>query len=122
MRKILVVEDDVTLRETIMLVLRCENYEVHGAMNGKEAIELNQANDYDLIITDILMPEMDGFEVIQYIRKHKPDTKLIAISGGGRVMAKDYLFIARNSGCSATLTKPFDNGDLLNKIRNVLVI
>jgi YesN/AraC family two-component response regulator len=116
MKKILIVEDDQMLRETLVEVLSNDNYELYEAENGEQGLDLVQIENFDLVITDILMPHKDGLEVIMHLKKLSPQTKIIAISGGGRVMATDYLNIAEKFGCDETFIKPFNNKELLEKV------
>jgi DNA-binding response OmpR family regulator len=120
MKRILVIEDDNVLRETIIEILSNENYKVSGAQNGEEGINIQNIEKFDLIITDILMPNKDGLEVIMNVRKNFPQTKIIAISGGGRVLAKDYLSIAEKFGSNEIIEKPFDISELLNKVSKLI--
>ena len=120
MKRILIVEDDRLLRETISEIFSNEGFEVYAADNGDTGILMQRTQNVDLIITDILMPHKDGLEVIMSIRKEFPNTKIIAISGGGRVNSKDYLHIAEKFGCHGTFSKPFDNIELLDKVNELL--
>jgi DNA-binding response OmpR family regulator len=120
MRKILVIEDDKVLRETIVEILINEDYEVFEASNGDEGLRLHAAYNFDLVITDILMPLKDGLEVIMTLKKESPSVKLIAISGGGRVTANDYLAVAKKFGSHEALIKPFNNSELVEKVKALL--
>jgi DNA-binding response OmpR family regulator len=120
MKKILVIEDDRVLRETIREILTNENFEVYDAANGQEGLAMHRIFNFDLVITDILMPEMDGLEVIMMLKKTCPATKIIAMSGGGRVSAKDYLKVASEFGSNDTLLKPFSNIEFVDKVNAVL--
>lgn len=81
---ILIVEDDAQVRAMLRQMLEVAGFRVREAVNGKEAMKSWKADHPDLIITDVLMPEMDGFEVITTLRKLDPHSKIIAITGGGR--------------------------------------
>jgi YesN/AraC family two-component response regulator len=74
----------------------------------------------DLVITDVLMPEKDGLEVIMEIRAKLPQVKIIAISGGGRISHTDYLVAARRLGAHRTLSKPFIRQELLDTLHELL--
>lgn len=95
-------------------------YEVIEASDGKEGIKLYRKNPTDLIITDLIMPEKDGIETIQELKKDFPDIKIIAISGGGRLGPQDYLHLAKMLGAQRTLTKPIEFPELLKTIKELL--
>ena len=120
MPSILIIEDDVDLRRMLVRLLERENYIIFETGNGLEA--LNLLNHYipDLIITDIIMPDQDGIGTINVLRKKYPGIKIIAISGGGRMLSKDYLSIASMLGAHYTLPKPFANNELLEKIKELV--
>ena len=101
-------------------MLRLEGHEVTVAENGKEAVHhvLNQF--FDLVITDLIMPEKEGLETIADIRRQTSEMPIIAISGGGRVGPNDYLETARFIGANATLAKPFARKELMNTIDSLL--
>lgn len=100
--------------------LRMAGHEVETAVNGDEALSLANHGNFDLMITDIIMPSKDGIEVILALRKSHPSAKIIAISGGGRLNAKDYLGIAQKLGAAATLAKPFSGSELVATVERVL--
>ena len=119
---VLVIEDDNTLRELIKDLFLHEDYCADTARHGKEAEKLLDNNEYDLVITDILLPEKDGLETIMHIRSRYPDIKIIAISGGGSIMAEDYLKIARLMGAHRAIEKPFFMETLLGAANEVLCL
>jgi CheY-like chemotaxis protein len=92
--------------------LRAEGHDVTLSTNGPDAIAEIKAGGFDLLVTDIIMPDMDGIEVIMSLRKLQPPIKIIAISGGGRVNARDYLELAARLGGHGTLQKPFSGIEL----------
>ena len=108
MKRILVIDDDPIMRDTIKDILQFEGYSVADAADGKEGMELMQNEQFHMIVTDVLMPEKDGIEVIIEAKNRYPDVKVIAISGGGYISAENYLKMARDLGASATVVKPFD--------------
>ena len=97
------------MRKSIKEVLEFEGHKVDIASNGYEAEKMFSENKHELVITDILMPEKDGLEVILDIKKMDKNAKIIAISGGGRIGAKDHLYVAMRLGANSTLTKPFSS-------------
>lgn len=120
MARILLIDDNYMLRESMARLLAGAGYEVNTAENGRLALQLFQSLCFDLLITDIVMPEMDGLELIQEMKQHYPQAKIIAISGGGRCAPQDYLEIAGALGVSATIAKPFVNKDFLAMVEGVL--
>ena len=121
MARILVVEDHREVRDVLREMLEDEGYEVLEAPNGKEAMRLYRTEGADLIITDILMPEKDGLEIITEVRRDFPDVKIIAISAGGRVLESgDVLSTAKMFGAQRTFTIPFDVKEVLDAVRELL--
>jgi DNA-binding response OmpR family regulator len=120
MAKLLLVDDNQDLLGMQGEFLRMSGHEVETATNGEEAIAHAASSHFDLIITDIIMPTKDGIEVIITLRKTMPALKVIAISGGGRLNAKDYLSIAQKLGAAATRAKPFSGSELVATVDRVL--
>jgi DNA-binding NtrC family response regulator len=116
----MVVEDDNSVRELLREILKRAGHEVMAAGNGKEALALYKKTPADLIITNILMPEKEGLETIQELRRENPDIKIIAISGGGQIGPADYLEVARRFGAMRTFSKPFDRKELLKAVDELL--
>jgi CheY-like chemotaxis protein len=108
--RILVIEDNVDLRDYLRLALETQGYQVLTARNGEEALGYLNGHPVDVVLTDIFMPEMDGIETIAALRKLFPDIRVIAMSGRPGV---DYLTVARELGVTRTLRKPFDIEELL---------
>ena len=107
MARILIIDDEVQILNMLRQMLEGEGYEVIDAPNGKEGIRRYRENPADLIITDILMPEKEGIETIQELKRDFPDIKIIAMSGGGRLDPKQYLSMAKSFGAQYTFTKDF---------------
>jgi len=120
MPNILIIDDDNQFRTMLRKMVERNGYEVIEASDGKEGIELYRKNPTDLIITDLIMPEKDGIETIQELKKDFPDIKIIAISGGGRLGPQDYLHLAKMLGAQRTLTKPIELTELLKTIEELL--
>lgn len=115
-KNILVVDDEESIRDMMSLLLLDTGYEVLTASNGKEALEILNLVHTDLIITDIIMPDMEGLEFIRRVkRERKLSTKIIAMSGSGQ----DYLNLALMLGANFTIQKPFDITHMLNAIQNI---
>jgi len=95
-------------------------YEVTEALDGKEGISLYLKEPIDLVITDIVMPNKEGIETIIELRQSFPEVKIIAMSGGGRIIPEDYLYMAKGLGAKRTFAKPFDLEKLLESIHELL--
>jgi len=119
MMKILIIDDEVYIRDGLKQILDMEGFTTKVAGDGKEALRMIEEEKPDLVITDIIMPEKDGVEVICKAKEKYPDLKIIAISGGGRISAHDYLKIAKQLGANSILTKPFSSSDLISEINKV---
>jgi len=120
MARILVIDDEAPVRDILRQILEREGHEVVDAPEGAIGLKLFYENPTDLIITDILMPEKEGIEIILELRKTAPGVKIIAISGGGRTGKLDVLPIAKSFGALRTLAKPFERQELLAVVREVL--
>ncbi len=106
MAHILVVDDEPLLRRAIALALERAGHSVVRCENGKRAVEYLKHDEADLLITDIMMPEMDGVETVRVVRPLKPELPILAMSDGLPDPA-DYLGLARFFGATALIVKPF---------------
>jgi CheY-like chemotaxis protein len=120
MARILVIDDDATIRLSLRLALEDADHQVEEAGDGDAGMARVKAFRPQLVITDIFMPEKEGLETIDEIKDFAPATKIIAISGGGRMDPGDYLGIAERVGADRTLVKPFDIGDLIATVDDLL--
>jgi CheY-like chemotaxis protein len=121
MSKILIIEDDPQFRAMLGQMLAQDGHQVTAAANGVEGLDRYRQQRPDLVITDILMPEKDGIELILEIRRLRPDARIIAISGGRRnVTAEFNLESASLLGVRVVLAKPFGRGELQRAIHDVL--
>ena len=117
---ILLVDDDETFCETWETVLSGHGYQVFVALDAKAALNIIARQNLDLVIIDILMPEIDGLELMAALRQSKPSLKTIAISGGGRIGRATYLQMAEAVGATKTLEKPFSQQEMLNILTEML--
>jgi CheY-like chemotaxis protein len=115
-RAILVVDDEPTSRELISLMLEQRGYQVATANDGRAGELCLAQKTFDLVITDLLMPERDGLELIGALRRGHPDTHIIAITGGGHLPGSKYLQLARGLGAHTLLEKPFSQAALLGAV------
>jgi CheY-like chemotaxis protein len=120
MARILIIDDDKMVLNMLRQVLEGAQHTVVEASNGEVAMRLWREHAADLIITDILMPEKDGLEVIRELRRECPTVKVIALSGGSRKIHFDALDVAKRFGAVSTLEKPFELKELLASVNTVL--
>ena len=120
MKNILIVDDDAMLQSLIRDALNCE-FDIETACNGQQALEFIVNNRFDLIITDLVMPELNGIELVMKLQETNPKQKVIAISGGGGINGRfDYLSVAQLIGACKILRKPFSIVELRNVIEETL--
>jgi CheY-like chemotaxis protein len=122
MTTVLVIDDDAIVRETIIQVLEVEGYTVLSATDGKRGLALFASARPDLVITDIIMPEMDGIRMIAAIRELSPTAKVIVISGGARISNANFRQSALLLGAADAIEKPFDLDDFLARIEKCLAV
>ncbi|MEI6392844.1 MAG: response regulator [Verrucomicrobiota bacterium] len=118
--RILLTDDDEPLRSVLRRSLERSGYEVREAGTGDAALRLLANAPADLIITDIVMPGMEGIEFILSLRKTHPGLPVIAMSGGGRIEANRYLEMARVCGVAKILPKPFDLEQLIAMVQELI--
>jgi CheY-like chemotaxis protein len=119
MARILVIDDDELLRRFVVALLERRAYSVESTDSGEAGIKLAAETDFDLVITDMVMPGMEGLETIQQIRRHKPSVKILAVSGGGSSKG-DYLQRAERLGANAALAKPFEPIEFLDVVARLI--
>lgn len=116
-KALLIVDDDEQLRRLCKITLEQSGHLISEAENGKEALAAVTKTSFDLIVLDLSMPDMDGFEFLKAVRVESPKLKIIVISGflGGTMLKAAKLF-----GAAATLAKPFSPESLLATVDQVL--
>ncbi|WP_395022927.1 response regulator [Dongia sp.] len=117
---VLVVDDDPDLLQSLRVLLEAYDYTVIMAANAAAAIAAVSEQQPDLVLTDIYMPDADGFELINALRQHNLNVPVVAMSGGGRVGGYDNLSVATHLGAVAVIDKPFSNASLIETIERVL--
>ena len=115
MTRILIADDEIKIREVVKEYAKASSFDCDEASNGKEAIELSKKNDYDCIILDIMMPEIDGYEALKQIKKNK-DVPVIMLSARQEEDDKLYGF---DAGADDYVTKPFSPKELMARIKAV---
>jgi two-component system chemotaxis response regulator CheY len=117
---ILVVEDSDEIRAMVAQILEQAGHTVGQACNAREAVALIDDLDPDLVITDIFMPEGDGFEMMREIRDRSRHPPVIVMSGGAQVPGLNFLDVAGRLGAAVILQKPFKRGELLDAVSRAL--
>lgn len=120
MKRILVIDDDEQVRALLLEILERAGFGVVEAANGVEGINRYREEPTDVVITDIMMPEKEGVQTISELRKEFPGVRIIAISGGGRNVARDYLPVAARLGACRTVAKPFSRQEILEAVNVAL--
>ncbi len=116
MMKVLIVDDDTNISELIALYLRKEGYETKEVYNGKEALEAFEAYNPDIVLLDIMLPEIDGYDVCKEIRRINK-TPIIMLTAKGEVFDK---VLGLELGADDYIVKPFDPKELIARVKAVL--
>lgn len=121
MARILVVDDDDTIRRAIRRLFESNGYEVSEAPNGRMALTSLRHTPSDLVVSDVFMPDMNGYEFVMTFRDEFPDTPIIMMSGGGAGLGKTNVLHAGSSlGANRVFKKPFPFVELLEAARELL--
>lgn len=113
MKKVLVIDDDVAFNEILKEQLEWANYEVACAFDGSQGLSVYQTFKPDIVVTDIIMPNKDGIEVIlALVNDSTCHSKIVVMSGGGRIAGIEYLKLTENLGIKSILEKPFSFAEL----------
>lgn len=115
--RILLIEDDLNMATAIKLMLRSANFNVYNTAFGEEAIELAKLYDYDLIVLDLNLPDISGFDVLKNLRLSKIETPILILSGLNESDSKIKGFVC---GADDYLTKPFDKGELIARVHAII--
>jgi len=116
MARILLVEDDDQLRSMLKFLLTDSGYEAWEAPDGTRVGQMYDQQHFDLVITDLVMPDKDGLEVIIDLRRKNQNMRIIAMSGAGPGSGEVYLKAAQRLGADLTLSKPFGNQEFLEAV------
>lgn len=119
-KKILLIEDMQGVRESLEVILSIAGYDLETANDVKEGLGNAQSSKYDLIITDILMPELDGTEVIMQLKNAGNKTPILAISAGGDGVSASQALVIAQEKADSVLEKPFSKEDLLKTIKELI--
>jgi CheY-like chemotaxis protein len=113
---VLVVEDNDLMRDVLRRMLERAGFAVVTAINGRDAVERFRERPVDVVVTDMIMPEMGGLQLIRALHVERPGVPIIAVSG----VEYPHLFMARSCGAKATLRKPVPSGQLVETVQRVL--
>ena len=116
MATVLLIDDDEDVLRILAEALRSSGHTVLMGTDGTAGLKMVSGSNIDVIVTDLIMPGMEGLETITGIRVVYPEVKIIAMSGGGAVGPKGYLELARAFGAHATLRKPFPLKELTDTV------
>jgi len=120
MAKILIIDDDPAILTMLKKMLEKAGFEVDIANNGSEGLEKIECCTPDLLVTDIVMPEKEGLELIFYLRRKNPGLKIVAISGGGRFNYEGYLTSAKLLGADLIFQKPLVHKEFVQAISDLI--
>ncbi len=120
MAEILLIDDMAGVRRAVISMLKQAGHSISAAENGREGLERLKAGRFDLVITDMMMPELDGGEVLRHLTGLPNRPKVIAISGGGAGLSADMALKTARVIADAYLEKPFDKSDLIAVVDRLL--
>jgi YesN/AraC family two-component response regulator len=116
MKRILIVDDNMLMRRLIVNLLNRDEVCLDEASDGRAGLDMMEQVHYDLVITDLIMPGMEGIEMIRHTRRSYPLTKIIAISGGEPF----YLYMAKRLGIQGIFTKPLEKYNFIKAVDSVI--
>ncbi len=129
MTKVLIIDDEPAVVDVLEKILQRAGYDVASAKDGTSGLRCQKDDPADIVVTDIMMPRVNGVQVIEALRREHPQCRIIAISGGGNfgpmgykseaITTSAYLAAAEKAGADAILTKPFDRKELLDTVRRL---
>jgi len=120
MARVLVVDDDGHVRSTLRTLLESDGHEVKVADDGVSATRILGQYCPDVLVTDLIMPDKEGLAMIIETRRCLPDTRIIAVSGGGLVASREYLRTAKALGADLALPKPIDPAGFLLAVKDLV--
>jgi two-component system cell cycle response regulator CpdR len=120
MARILIIDDDETIRVVLLRTLVNAGHSVEQAGDGRAGLRALEREPFDLVVTDIVMPETEGLELMMRVRELRPRSKIIVMSGGGRLRDPGYLKTARLLGADEVLAKPFGGAEFVVIVEAVL--
>ena len=118
--RILLVDDETELRMLTGMILSDEGYEVSHAANVHEAVRLHRENPFDLIIAELIMKDMNGFEALAELRRQPAPTRFIATANSSWLPPEHFLKMARQLGAHSALSKPFRHEEMIEAVKSAL--
>jgi len=115
--RILIIDDEIPISQLLQEALEGEGYTVDTACNGSEGVARSRSEHYDLVLTDLSMPDMSGWDVIEKILSHAPQTPIILVTGWGAELDQERV---ETSGCRAVVQKPFEILELFATAERIL--
>jgi two-component system, chemotaxis family, chemotaxis protein CheY len=117
LRRVLIIDDVLGVRESIRIALNAAGFATTVAENGQQALDILSCGTFDVVVTDIWMPGMDGISLIKRIRSERPDLRVFAMTGGGpRMTIETATSLAEIWGAERIFVKPFDEAQLIAAI------
>jgi CheY-like chemotaxis protein len=120
MSAVLLVDDDDSFRNAMIRILRGAGHSVRDLASGQEVSRVLAEAKVDVLVTDLIMPDVEGLETIRNVRRNHPALPIIAISGGGRLNPESYLTMAKGVGADRVLAKPFEPAALVAMIETLV--
>jgi len=120
MARVLVIDDQDSIRRVVRRALEQDGHEVFDASDGELGMEILESHSFDIVITDIFMPGQDGIVTLRQVRKRFPEVKVIVISGGDSTGMMDLRQDAELLGAVTSLQKPFNAREIMDVVRSVL--
>jgi DNA-binding NtrC family response regulator len=120
MARILLIDDEPDLLDIMRKALCNATHDVTAVGDGSRVVRGETGVDFDVVVTDIIMPETEGIETLTYLKEHNPRIRIVAISGGGTMDANVHVHMAERSGAFRTLGKPFPLWALVEAVEDAL--
>ena len=116
--QVLIVDDEEAIRDVVSTLLETQGYSCSSVANGREAVERLKKNSLDLVLSDMLMPEMDGLQLLSWLHSHDPEIPIIMVTSRGESCNVEQGF---ESGCNDYVTKPIDGAELVQIVNGYLM-
>ncbi len=120
MALVMIVDDDQQILRLLAEIIEKEGHQIVSAEDGEQAFQQFQKHPIDLVITDLLMPNKEGLELIQELRSIRPELKIIAYSGGGQMKPDNYLDFAKGMGADRVFSKPIPIKELTAAVADLI--
>jgi DNA-binding response OmpR family regulator len=118
--RILIVDDEQLVCNILTKILEKDGHQVVGVERGNTALETFRKNPFDLVITDLMLPDRGGLDVVWELHRDFPETRFIVTSGSGHLLEEDFITKAKDVGADEVLLKPFRPTQLIEKVHSIL--